>query len=157
MKYALTLLLCFYGFLSNGQHLKLSQLKSFVGQPVASVSDSLKSTHWVVRPELSAVKGDQLYRTFSYGNHGSERSKALSWLRIQADYGVVNQLYYQLNSQAAYELILKDIKAAGTEKKDIQRIENKQLSTYYLSTDYIFQTIVGTDSYTIMVMSSREP
>jgi len=157
MKYALTILLCLSALFSNGQNLKLNQLKSFIGQPVSSVTDSLVHRKWVERPELSGVQGRQLYKTFSYGNHESEQSKALSWFRIQADDEVINQLYYQLNGIVAYNLILKEIKEAGTEKKDIQDIENKQISTYYLSNDYIFQTIIGTDSYTVMVMPNKNP
>jgi len=157
MKYVLTFLFCFTILFSKGQSLKLSQLKSFIGQPVSSVTDSLIHGEWRVRPELSGVQGRQLYKTFSYGTHQSEQSKALSWFRIQADDEVVNQLYYQLNGAEAYNLILKEIKESGTEKKDIQDIENKQISTYYLSIDYIFQTITGADSYTVMVMPNTQP
>jgi hypothetical protein len=157
MKYALIILLCLSALFSNGQNLRLNQLKSFIGQPVSSVTDSLVQKKWVVRPELSGVQGRQLYKTFSYGNHGSEQSKALSWFRIQADDQVINQLYYQLNGIEAYNLILKEIKDSGTEKKDFQDIENKQISTYYVSNDYIFQTITGTDSYTVMVTSNKQP
>jgi hypothetical protein len=157
MKYALTILLCLSVLFSNGQNLKLNQLKSFIGQPVSSVTDSLVHEKWQVRPELSGAQGKQLYKTFSYGNHKSEQSKALSWFRIQADNEVINQLYYQLNGIEAYNLILKEIKESGTEKKDIQDIENKQISTYYLSSDYIFQTITGTDSYTVMVTPNKQP
>ncbi|MGY0036799.1 hypothetical protein [Pedobacter sp. NJ-S-72] len=155
MKYALTILLCLSALFSNSQNLKLNQ-KSFIGQPVSSVTDSLIHQKWAVRPELSGAQGRQLYKTFSYGNHGSEQSKALSWFRIQADDEVINQLYYQLNGIDAYNLILKEIKESGTEKKDIQDIENKQISTYYLSSDFIFQTITGTDSYTVMVTPNKK-
>ncbi|QNK63875.1 hypothetical protein H7F33_05105 [Pedobacter sp. PAMC26386] len=157
MKYVLIIILCLCGLFSNGQDLKLNKLKSFIGQPVSAVTDSLVHSKWIVRPELSGRQGNQLYQTFSYGNHESEQSKALSWFRIQADNDVVNQLYYQLNGVEAYNFILKEIKEAGTEKKDIQGIEDKQISTYYLSTDYIFQTITGTDSYTVMVMPNQQP
>ncbi|KIO77635.1 hypothetical protein TH53_08300 [Pedobacter lusitanus] len=157
MKYAIIFLFCLSGLFSRGQELKLSQLKSFIGQPVSSVTDSLTHHQWVVRPELSGEQGKQLYKTFSYGNHESEKSKALSWFRIHADDEVINQLYYQLNGPEPYNLILKEIKLAGTEKKDTQDIDNKQISTYYISNDYIFQTITGNDSYTVMVMPNKQP
>ncbi|RAJ27233.1 hypothetical protein [Pedobacter cryoconitis] len=157
MKYALTFLLCLFGLFSSAQHFKLNQLESLIGQSVSSVTDSLVLHNWEVRPELSGKQGNQLYQTFSYGNHALEKSKALSWFRIQADNEVTNQLYYQLNEPEAYQLILDEIKLSGAEKKDIQEIEAKQISTYYISTDYIFQTIVGNDSYTIMVMPNKQP
>lgn len=157
MKYALTFLLCLFGLFSSAQHFKLNQLESLIGQPVSSVTDSLVQHRWEVRPELSGKQGHQLYKTFSFGNHASEQGKALSWFRIQADNEVTNQLYYQLSGEEAYQLILEEIKQTGAEKKDIQEIEAKQISTYYISTDYIFQTIVGNDSYTIMVMPNQQP
>ncbi|AMP97913.1 hypothetical protein AY601_0976 [Pedobacter cryoconitis] len=155
MKYALTFLLCLFGLFSCAQHFKLNQLESLIGQPVSSVTDSLVQHRWEVRPELSGKQGHQLYKTFSFGNHASEQGKALSWFRIQADNEITNQLYYQVSGAEAYQLILEEIKQTGAEKKDIQEIEAQQISTYYISTDYIFQTIVGNDSYTIMVMPNQ--
>ena len=155
MKYIVTLLICFSALLAKSQHLQLNELKSFISHPSASLRDSLIVNGWVVRPELSARQAHQMYQTFSFGNHKEEESKAIAWLRIHADNGVINQLYYQLPGIAEYELILKDIKESGTEKKGVQSIEDKNINTYYVSADYTFQTIVGAGNYTIMIMSNR--
>jgi hypothetical protein len=155
MKYIFSLLMVFAAAAASGQELRLSQLKSFISRPVPSLSDSLTHTGWSVRPELSASQGHQLYRTFSFGNLKEEQTKAIAWLRIHADNNRVNQLYYQLPGAEQYELLLKEIREAGAEKKGIESIEDKNINTYYVSADYTFQTIVGAGNYTVMVMSNK--
>ena len=155
MKYLLTLLICFAGLYTQAQNLQLHELKSFINHPSASLRDSLVVNGWEIRPELSARQAHQMYQTFSFGNQKEEQGKAIAWLRIHADNGVINQLYYQLPGTAEYELILKDIKASGTEKKDVSAIADKNTNTYYVSADYTFQTIVGAGNYTVMVMTNK--
>jgi hypothetical protein len=155
MKYVLTLLCCFWAFQSQAQNLQLNELKSFIARPVARVTDSLKKAGWIAHPELSGLQNQQMYQTLSYGKHKAEKGKALAWFRVHADVGVINQLYYQSPGITQYNVLLKEIMATGTEKKEEQSIEDKKLSTYYVSPDYIFQTVVGENSYTIMVMANK--
>ncbi len=157
MRYALIFLFCLTALTSSGQKLELEQLKSFIGQPVISAADSLTKYGWSVRPELSGTKDNQSYQTFSFGNHRSEKGKALAWFRMHADNGTVNQLYYQSPGIEQYNILLNEIKQNGTEKKDMQSIEDNQISTYYTTEEYVFQTIVGADSYTVMVMNNKQP
>jgi len=152
-----TLLFSLTALFSTAQNLDLSQLKSYLNQPVLTVSDSLTKNKWTVRPELSGIQAHQMYQTFSFGNQQDEQAKALAWLRIHADHNIVNQLYYQLPNIEQYNLVLKEIKETGTEKKGVQNIEDNQINTYYLSADYTFQTITGANSYTIMVMTNKQP
>lgn len=155
MRYAFVLFFCLITSLSMGQNLELNQLKSFIDKPAVSVTDSLTKSGWSLRPELSGAKDYQMYQTYSFGNHESEQAKALAWFRIQADNGIINQLYYQSPGKEHFNLLLEEIKKTGTEKKDVQSIEENQISTYYVAKDYTFQTIVGTDSYTVMVMATK--
>jgi len=157
MKYAFTFLCCLPVFFASAQNMELSQLKSFIGRPAAKVTDSLRKTGWSLHTELSGVKGVQMYQTYSFGKHKAEKAKALAWFRLHADKGIINQLYYQSPGITQYNVLLKEIKETGTERKDVQSIEDKKLSTYYVSPDYIFQTIVGADSYTVMVMANKAP
>lgn len=155
MKYAITLIFCLFTLYSSAQNLELKQLTAFLEQPVQTVTDSLDHNGWAAHKELSGVQGDQLYQTFSFGNLATEQVKALAWFRIQADNGIVNQLYYQAPGITHYNVLLEEIKQSGAVKKDIQEIENKQISTYYVSDDYIFQTIINAQTYTIMVMKNK--
>lgn len=155
MKYVVTFIFCFFVLYSNAQNLELKQLKSFLEQPVQAVTDSLNHKGWTPHQELSGKQGDQLYQTFSYGSQAADQVKALAWFRIQADKGIVNQLYYQSPGKPQYELLLTEIIKSGAVKKEVQDIENKQIGTYYVSNDYIFQTIVSTDSYTVMAMANK--
>lgn len=155
MRYAFALFFCMITSLSRGQNLELNQLKSFIDKPAVSVTDSLTKAGWSLRPELSGAKDYQMYQTYSFGNHESEQAKAQAWFRIQADNGIINQLYYQSPGKEHFNLLLEEIKKTGTEKKDVQSIEENQISTYYVAKDYTFQTIVGTDSYTVMVMATK--
>ena len=155
MKYIIALLISFTALGASAQNLQLSELKSFINHPSASLRDSLTVNGWEIRPELSARQAHQMYQTFSFGNQKEEQGKAIAWLRIHADNGVINQLYYQLPGVEQYDLILKEIKEAGTEKKGVQNMEDKNINTYYVSADYTFQTIVGAGTYTIMVMTNR--
>lgn len=157
MKYAFTFLCCLSVLLSRGQNLELNQLKSFIDKPAIKLTDSLKKAGWIIHPELSASKNHQMYQTLSFGNHKAEKAKALAWFRVHADNGIINQLYYQTPGISQYNVLLKEIKETGTEKKEIQSIEDKKLGTYYVSPDYIFQTMVGNNSYTVMVMANRKP
>jgi len=155
MKFIFTFLICLSAFVSKAQNLRLDELKSIINRPVASLRDSLTVNGWALRPELSARQAHQLYQTFSYGNQKEEQGKAIAWLRVHADNGIINQLYYQLPGAEQYELVLKEIKVAGTEKKDMETIEDKNINTYYVSADYTFQTIVGAGNFTIMVMTNK--
>ncbi|SEB14408.1 hypothetical protein [Pedobacter hartonius] len=155
MKYAFTFLCCLLALFVRAQNMELSRLKSFIERPAAKVTDSLRKAGWSLHAELSGVKGAQMYQTWSFGKHKAEKAKALAWFRLHADKGFINQLYYQSPGITQYNVLLKEIKETGTERKDVQSIENKKLSTYYVSPDYIFQTIVGMDSYTVMVMANK--
>lgn len=155
MRYAITLIFCLFTLYSSAQNLELKQLQSFLEKPVEAVSDSLNHKGWIPHQELSGTQGDQLYKTFSYGNKAADKVKALAWFRIHADKGIINQLYYQSPGKPQYDLLLAEIKQTGAVKKEAQGIENKQISTYYVSKDYIFQTIVSADSYTIMAMQNK--
>jgi len=155
MKYILTLLICFAVLITKAQNLQLNELKSFINHSAASLRDSLVVNGWAIRPGLSARQGHQMYQTFSFGNEKEEQAKAIAWLRIHADNGVINQLYYQLPGVAQYDLVLKEIGESGTEKKGVESIEDKNINTYYVSADYTFQTIVGGGNYTIMVMTNK--
>lgn len=155
MKYLFTVILCIAVLFTKAQDLNLDQLKSFIYQPVEMASDSLVKKEWTMRPELSGVQGNQLYQTYSYGNHLDEKAKALAWLRIHADNGKVNQLYYQSPGIEQFNLLLKEIKSVSTEKKDTEKMDPGLVSMYYLSGYYTFQTIVGNNSYTIMVTTNN--
>ncbi|MET1056374.1 MAG: hypothetical protein ABWY16_13795 [Pedobacter sp.] len=157
MKYVLTLFCGLWLFEGKAQNLELSQLKTFITQPAVKVTDSMKKAGWIVHPELSGIKDEQMYKTLSFGKHKAEKEKALAWFRIHADHGIINQLYYQSPGINQYNVLLKEIMAAGTEKKEEQAIEDKKLSTYYVSPDFIFQTVVGENSYTVMVMANKVP
>lgn len=155
MKYALTFLCCLCAFHGRAQNLELNQLKSFIARPVGKLTDSLKKAGWVVHPELSGIQNQQMYQTLSFGKHKAEKGKALAWFRVHADKGVINQLYYQSPGITQFNVLLKEIMATGTEKKEEQSIEDKKLSTYYVSPDYIYQTVVGENSYTVMVTANK--
>jgi hypothetical protein len=155
MKYIPLLLLCFTSFAVKSQKLSLDKLKALIYQPVEFAADTLQKGGWTVRPELSGKQADQLYQTFSYGNLADEQAKALAWLRIHADNGKINQLYYQTPGQEQYNLLLQEIKKLGTEKKDPDKMAPGIVSTYYVSSYYTYQTIVGKDSYTVMVTTNN--
>ena len=156
MKYLYTFLLCFAGLCCNAQELSFEQLISYLQRPAKVVGDSLSVKGWQPVPAMSDTKDEQMYQTFSFGNMKADSTQALAWLRIHADQQVVNQLYYQLPGQEAYLEMLRKIKVSGIEKKEMQTIENNQVSTYYQSTDFTFQTITGGGSYTVMVMTKRD-
>lgn len=155
MKYVFTLLFCFAFLQGKTQNLSLDQLKAFIYQPVESAADSLIKQEWTLRPELSGAQANQLYQTYSFGNHKDEQAKAVAWLRIHADNGKVNQLYYQSPGIEQYNLILQEIKKIGVAKKDTENVDPKQVSTYYVASYYTFQTITGKDSYTVMVTTNN--
>ncbi len=156
MKYLYTFLFCFAGLCCNAQELSFEQLISYLNQPAKIVGDSLNVKGWQSVTSMSDTKDDQMYQTFSFGKLKADTTQALAWLRIHADQQVVNQLYYQLPGQEAYLQMLSKIKASGTEKKEMQTIENNQVSTYYQSTAYTFQTITGGGSFTVMMMIKRD-
>jgi len=156
MKYSLTFLFCLCAFLGRAQNLELNQLKLFIYKPVTEVTDTMQHKGWVVRPELSGKKEKQLYQTFSFGHLKKEKEKAIAWFRIHADNGIVNQLYYQTPGVEQFNLILDEIKKIGTERKNVQSIEDNKLSTYYVSEGFIFETTAADGNYTIMVMTDRE-
>jgi hypothetical protein len=155
MKYVFTFFCFLWAVNSHAQNLELNQLKSFIAKPVGKVTDRLKKVGWIVHPELSGVQNQQMYQTLSFGKHKAEKQKALAWFRVHADVGVINQLYYQSPGIAQFNVLLKEIMSSGTEKKEEQHIEEKKISTYYVSPDYIFQTVVGENSYTVMVMANQ--
>ncbi|WP_158797488.1 hypothetical protein [Pedobacter sp. L105] len=155
MKYSLTFLFCLCALFSSAQNLELNQLKSFIFKPAIEVTDTLQKKGWVVRPELSGKKLNQLYQTFSFGHLKKEKAKARAWFRIHADNGIVNQMYYQVPGLKEYTLLLEEIKKTATERKNEQSIEDNKLSTYYIADGYVFETTVAADSYTIMVMTDR--
>jgi hypothetical protein len=155
MKYLLLLLFCFSSFAVKSQKLSLDKLKALIYQPVELAADTLQKQGWSVRPELSGKQANQLYQTYSYGNHTDEQAKALAWLRIHADNGKINQLYYQTPGEEQYRLILEEIRKLGTEKNDPDKMGPGIVSTYYVSSYYTYQTIVGKDSYTIMVTTNN--
>ena len=157
MKYLIALCLCFFSLSGFGQHLELSRLKSLIGKPVVIIADSLAKKGWKVHPELSGKKDNQLYQTFSFGTLKAEQVKALAWFRIHADNGIINQLYYQLTGKEQYNLMLTEIKKDGAERKEVQDIEANQISTYYVSPEYIYQTIAGNGNYTVMVTANKQP
>lgn len=157
MKYAFAFLCCLWAVHVRAQNLELNQLKSFIARPAPKLTDSLKKAGWALHPELSGQRAQQMYQTFSFGKHKAVGTKALAWFRIQADRGVINQVYYQAPGIAHFNVLLKEIMATGTEKKGEQDIADKKLSTYYVSPDFIFQTIVGVNSYTVMVMANKAP
>lgn len=154
MKYFYTLLLSFTCLFAAAQDLSLDRLTAFIHMPAKSVSDSLAVKGWKPVAELSAIKDNQMYQTYSYGNLETDKSQAVAWLRIHADNQVVNQLYYQLPDLETYTKVLNALKIIGTEKKDMQSIDNKQINTFYQNKEYTFQTITGGGSYTLMVMSA---
>jgi len=156
MKYAITILCCLWALQSHAQNLELNQLQSFITRPVGKVTDSLKKAGWIPHPELSGVQNQQMYQTLSFGKSKTEKGKALAWFRVHADVGIINQLYYQSPGIAQFNALLEEIKATGTQKKEEQSIEDKKLNTYYVSPDYIYQTIVGENSFTVMVMANKQ-
>lgn len=155
MKYVFALLFCLAFLQVKSQNLSLDELKAFIYQPVQLAKDSLLKKEWSLRPELSGVQANQLYQTYSYGNYNDQQAKAIAWLRIHADNGKVNQLYYQSPGIDQYNLLLQEIKKTATEKKDTGNTDPGQLSTYYVASYYTFQTIVGNKSYTIMVTTNN--
>lgn len=155
MKYLLMITCCLCSFVLKAQQMNLDQLKALIYQPVELAADSLAKNEWTLRPELSGQQAHQLYQTYSYGNHKEETGKALAWLRIHADNGKINQLYYQPPGADQYQAMLKEIQAVSTAKKDTEKMENQVVSTYYISAYYTFQTIVGKDSYTVMVTTNN--
>jgi len=155
MRYFLTFLLCGIFHFGYAQDIPLKTLMTYINKPVTAIRDSLTVRGWADHAELSGTKANQLYQTFSYGTKKSNPAEALAWFRIHADDHVVNQLYYQLPGMESYTIILNELKAISTEKKEVQTIENNQISSYYLSPDYTFQTIVGGGSYTLMVMTNK--
>jgi hypothetical protein len=155
MKYVLLVLFCFSSVAVKSQQLNLDKLKAFIYQPVELAADTLQKGGWTARPELSGKQANQLYQTYSYGNHAAEQAKAMAWLRIHADNGKINQVYYQTPGVDQYTLMLQEIKKLGTEKKDPDKMEAGIISTYYVSSYYTYQTIVGKNSYTIMVTTNN--
>ena len=151
MRYIMFLLICCASLAGKGQNMELNQLKSVIGRPVTSITDSLVKKGWSVRPELSDIQGNQLYQTFSFGSLKKEDARALSWFRIHADNGVINQLYYQTPGKDLFNILLDAIVNSGAEKKELKNIEENQVGTYYVSTDFIYETIMGVDNYTVMV------
>jgi len=156
VKQVLIILICLSTIGVKSQNLELQQLQSIIDQKATVFADSLTKTGWVLRPELSGKQGDQLYQTFSFGNLTKEKAKALAWLRIHADHDTINQLYYQSPGIAQFRKVVAQIKEAGAEKKDVQSIEEQSISAYYISSDYIFQTISGNNSFTVMVMTNKQ-
>jgi len=155
MRYFLTFLLCLIFHFGQAQDIPLSTLMAYINKPVPAIRDSLTTRGWADHAELSGTQENQLYQTFSYGTKKTNPAEALAWFRIHADDNKVNQLYYQLPGMESYTIILNELKAISTEKKDIQTIENNQISSYYQTTDYTFQTIVGGGSYTLMIMTNK--
>lgn len=155
MKYLLVLLWACLALPAGAQVRQLAELKALILKSEKSTHDSLVRSGWTVRPEQSAVKDNQSYETFSFGNHKKESHKALEWLRIHADDGLTNQVYYQPAGPLQYQHLLDEIKATSKVKNDVQVIEDNQLSTYYVSEDFAFKTIVGKGSHTIMVMGLK--
>lgn len=149
------LLLCCASLAGKAQDMALNQLKSVIGRPVSSITDSLVKKGWSVRPELSDIQGNQLYQTFSFGSLKTEDAKALSWFRIHADNGIINQLYYQTPGKELFTVLLDAIVKSGAEKRELKNIEENQVGTYYVATDFIYETIMGVDNYTVMV--SKRP
>lgn len=156
MKYLFTFISLAAFQFCHAQHLPLKLLTSFIDRPVPVVRDSLMAKKWVQHAELSGAQNNQLYQTFSYGTKKNKPAEALAWFRIHADDQIVNQLYYQLPGLEAYTMLLNEVKAISTEKQGVQTIENNQISSYYQTTDYTFQTIVGGGSYTLMVMTNKK-
>lgn len=155
MRYRLFTFLIFSAFAARSQDMELKKLGYMIDQPAITITDSLAQKGWMIRPELSGAKGRQLYTTFSFGHQQSDQSKALAWLRIHADNGMINQLYYQSSGIEQFNHLVKELQESGAEKKDKQSIEDNQVSTYYVGKNYTYQTIIGTDSYTMMVMTNK--
>lgn len=151
MKYLFGLLLCLSFLFGSGQTMQLGQLQSIIDRPVTSITDSLVKHGWSVRPELSGIQGNQLYSTFSFGNLKDEKNKALSWFRIHADDGMINQIYYQTSGKVHFENLMAEIMKLGAEKKDLKNIDDTMVGTYYVTKDYVFESILGVDNYTLMV------
>jgi len=156
MRYFLTFLLCLIFHFGHAQDMPLKTLMAYINKPVTVIRDSLYARGWAAHAELSGTQKNQLYQTFSYGTKKSNPAEALAWFRIHADNNIVNQLYYQLPGLESYTIILNELKVISTEKKGVQTIENNQISSYYQTTDYTFQTIAGRGSYTLMVMTNKK-
>ena len=131
--------------------MELSQLKSILDRPVTSITDSLVKHGWSVRPELSGIQANQLYSTFSFGDLKAEKNKALSWFRIHADDGIINQIYYQTPGKVHFDSLMAEIMKTGAEKKDLKNVDENMVGTYYVTKDYVFESILGVDNYTLMV------
>jgi len=155
MKYSLTFLFCLFTLIGRSQNIELHQLQFFIYKPVTQVTDTLQKKGWLVRPELSGTKLNQLYKTFSFGHLKKEKGKARAWFRIHADNGIVNQLYYQTPGIKEFNILVEEIKKMGTEKKNVETIEDHKLSIYYVSEGFIYQTTAAPDNYTIMVMTDK--
>ena len=153
MKYSLTFLLCLFTLIGRSQNIELNKLKSFIYKPVIQVTDSLQKKGWLVRPELSGKKVNQLYTTFSFGHFKNDKKRARAWFRIHADNGVVNQLYYQTPGAKQFNHLVEEIKKTGKARENVDNIEDNKLSFYYISEGFVFETTAG--SYTIMVATDR--
>ncbi|WP_442587566.1 hypothetical protein ACSBL2_16085 [Pedobacter sp. AW31-3R] len=151
MKFIFTLLLIFSGLFCRAQDLSLDQLISYLDQPAQAITDTLSARGWQANAELSDEKDNERYTTFSFGNKESDKNQALAWLRIHAYNQIVVQLFYQLPGEQAYHKLMATLKSRGTEKKEMQHIENKQINTFYETSDHTFQTIVGGGSYTLLL------
>jgi hypothetical protein len=151
MKYLFGLLLCMSCFCGSAQTLELVQLQSIIDCPVTSITDSLVKNGWSLHPELSGIQANQLYSTFSFGNLKDQKNKALSWFRIHADDGLINQIYYQTPGKVHFDNLMAEIIKLGAEKKDLKNIDDTMVGTYYVTKDYVFESILGVDNYTLMV------
>jgi hypothetical protein len=151
MKYLLGILLGLGCLCANAQTMELDQLQAIIDRPVSSITDSLVKRGWAVHPELSGIQANQLYSTFSFGNLKDQKNKALSWFRIHADDGLINQIYYQTPGKVHFDNLMAEIIKKGAEKKDLKNIDDTMVGTYYVSKDYVYESILGVDNYTLMV------
>lgn len=154
-KHLFIILFCFAYQVGTAQEVPLKQLMAFIAQPVKEVKDTLISKGWSPKAELSGRQGNQMYETFSYGNLATDKNQALAWFRIHADDDIVNQLYYQLPGKEPYTVLLNELKVLTNGKTPIEKIEDKQVNTYYQTDLFTFQTSEGNGSYTMMVMTNK--
>lgn len=157
MKYVITCLLLFIAPLLKAQQMSLDSLTAYLGQTVFKSVESLKSGGWRLHPELSAEQNNQLYKTFAFGASTEGTQKAVSWFRIHADNQIVNQLYYQLPGKEELDTLVAEIMKKGAQKKGVAEIQNGQLTSFYIGFDFVFQTIIAKDSYTLMVAKKPRP
>lgn len=155
MKLFLTFLVLITTQLVRAQQLSLVNLNEFFGQTVFQANQQLKSRGWIKHPELSGERGNQLYQTFAYGSISQQQGKAVAWFRIHADNQMVNQLYYQLQDESQLNALIKEILNSGAEKKEVQEIEDGKLNSYYIGYDFVYQAIIGNNTYTLMVVKKK--